>query len=93
MLGKVCAKKGWIRLLYWLSKAGVPPEVNLRNPLHAGEEAQTEASILGFETQDRRHHKSATSLRDTCGHTKRININVIQIKETKKPYGIALGSR
>ena len=52
-----------------------------------------QASILGFETQDRRHHKSATSLRDTCGHTKRININVIQIKETKKPYGIALGSR
>ena len=35
--------------------AGVAPEVNLRNPLHAGDE---EGIHLGFETQGRHPQKS-----------------------------------
>ena len=31
--------------------AGVPPEVNLRNPLHAGDEAHKRGIHLGFETK------------------------------------------
>ena len=32
--------------------AGVAPEVNLRNPLHAGDEACWEEMHLGFETKE-----------------------------------------
>ena len=42
--------------------AGVAPEVNLRNPLHAGEEARKPAIHPGFETQGRRHQKSKTGV-------------------------------
>ena len=38
--------------------AGVAPEVNLRNPLHADNEAQKEGIHPGFETPGRRHQKS-----------------------------------
>ena len=34
-------KRGVIAMLYIKRSAGVAPEVNLRNPLHAGQEAHT----------------------------------------------------
>ena len=41
---------------------GVTPEVNLRNPLHAGEETCKRGIHSGFETQGRRHQKSKTGV-------------------------------
>ena len=41
-----------------LQLAGVAPEVNLRNPLHAGKKACKWGIQPGFETQGRRHQKS-----------------------------------
>ena len=38
--------------------AGVALEVNLRNPLHAGDEAHKWGIHPGFETQGRHHQKS-----------------------------------
>ena len=35
------------------------PEVNLRNPLHAGEEAHKWLVHPGFETQGRQHHQNS----------------------------------
>ena len=46
-------------MLAFKSSAGVNPEVNLRNPLHTGDEA-------GFETQDRRDEKSKTGVQQIC---------------------------
>ena len=40
--------------------AGVAPEVNLKNSLHAGDKAHRRGIHPGFETQDRRHQKSKT---------------------------------
>ena len=40
--------------------AGVAPEVNLRNPLHVGEEACKPGINLGFEIQGRCRQKSKT---------------------------------
>ena len=37
---------------------GVAPEVNLRNQLHADDEARYQELHPGFETQPRRHQKS-----------------------------------
>ena len=42
--------------------AGVTPEVNLTNPLHAGEEACKWGIQPGFETQGRHHLKSKTAV-------------------------------
>ena len=39
--------------------AGVAPEVNLRNPLHTGEEAHNRWVHPGFETQGRHHHQNS----------------------------------
>ena len=41
---------------------GVAPEVNLRNPLHAGDKAGKRGIHPGFETQGRRHQKSKTGV-------------------------------
>ena len=38
--------------------ASVAPEVNLRNPLHADEDARNQGIHPGFETQSRRHQNS-----------------------------------
>ena len=42
--------------------AGGTPKVNLRNRLHAGEEAHKQGIGPDFETQDRCHQKSKTGL-------------------------------
>ena len=42
--------------------AGVAPEVNLRNPLHAGDEACKQEMHPGFETQGRLHQKSKSGV-------------------------------
>ena len=54
------------------SSAGVAPEVNLRNSLHAGKE------VPGFETQDRHHQ---VQNRGISGSTKRTD--VLQFKKKK----------
>ena len=42
--------------------AGVTPEVNLRNSLHADDKARKRVIHPGFETQGRRHQKAKTRL-------------------------------
>ena len=42
--------------------AGIIPEVNLRNPLHAGNEACRQGIHRGVETQGRHHQKSKTGV-------------------------------
>ena len=42
--------------------AGVAPEVNLMNQLHAGNEAYKQGIQPGFETQGRHHEKSKTGI-------------------------------
>ena len=42
--------------------AGVTPEVNLKNLLHAGEEARKQGIHPGFENQGRCHQKSKTGV-------------------------------
>ena len=54
-----------------IQSAGVAPEVNLRNPLCAGEKARKRGIHPGFETQGRRQQKSKTGYqwshkRDLC---------------------------
>ena len=44
------------------SSAGVTLEVNLRNPLYAGNEAYKRGIHPGFETQGRRHWKYKTGV-------------------------------
>ena len=44
--------------------ASVTPVVNLRNSLHAGEEAHKQRLHHGFETQGRHHQKSKTGISD-----------------------------
>ena len=48
---QVCEFKGLAALLAAKRLAGVTPEVNLRNPLHAGEKACISGIHSGFETQ------------------------------------------
>ena len=45
-----------------VEKAGVTPEVNLRNLLCSGEKADKQGIHPGFETQGRRHQKSKTGV-------------------------------
>ena len=42
--------------------AGVDPEVNLRNPLHAGDEACKQEIHPGFDTQGRLYQKSKSGV-------------------------------
>ena len=42
--------------------AGVTPEVNMRSPLHAGEQVLKSMIHPGFETQGRHHQKSKTGV-------------------------------
>ena len=42
--------------------AGVAPDVNLRNLLHAGNETCKHGIHYGFETQSRHHQKSKTGV-------------------------------
>ena len=42
--------------------AGIALEVNLRNPLHAAEEAHKQGIQPGFETKGGRHQKSKTGI-------------------------------
>ena len=52
--------------------AGVALEVNLRNPLHAGDKPCKQGIRRGFECQGRRHQKSEN--RGMSGPTKRTDI-------------------
>ena len=44
------------------SLAGVAPEVNMRNPSHAGEKAHKQGIYPGFEPHGRHHQKSKTGV-------------------------------
>ena len=48
-LYKYFDEKGWAAMLAVKSSAGVTPELNLRNPLHAGEEARNQVTYNEFE--------------------------------------------
>ena len=52
------------RLQYWPSRAQQVShqEVNLRNPLHVGDEAYKGGIHSGFDTQGKRHQKSRTGV-------------------------------
>ena len=55
--GHVCRyvdRKGWAAMLTSIQSAGVTPEVNPRNSLHAGDKARKQGIHPGFETQGRR---------------------------------------
>ena len=45
-----------------IQSAGVTPEVNLRNSLHAGDKARKWGIHSGFETQGRHHQNSKTGV-------------------------------
>ena len=65
-------QKDSVAMLAVKSSAGVAPEVNLRNSLHAGNE------VPGFETQDRHHQ---VQNRGISGSTKRTD--VFQLKKKR----------
>ena len=50
---------------------GVTPQMNLKNPLHTGDEAHKCGIHPGFDTQGRHHQKSKTGI---SGPTKRTNV-------------------
>ena len=63
--GHVCRyvdQKGSAAMLTPIQSAGVAPEVNLRNSLHAGDKVCKRGIHPGFETQGRRHQKSKTGV-------------------------------
>ena len=63
--GHICRhmdRKGLAARLTSVQSAGVAPEVNLRNSLHAGNKARKWGIHPGFETQGRRHQKSKTGV-------------------------------
>ena len=53
-------EKSSAAMLAPIRSSGVTPEVNLRNPLHAGDEECKGGVHPGFETQGRRHQKFKT---------------------------------
>ena len=55
-------RKGLAAMLTFIQLAGVAPEVNLRNSLHAGDKARKRGIHPGFESQGRRHQKSKTGV-------------------------------
>ena len=55
-------KPGSVTILATKRSAGVTPEVNLRNPLHMGNEAHKQGFHLGFEAQSRHSQKSKTGV-------------------------------
>ena len=59
---KYIGQKGFAAMLTSIQSAGVAPEVNLRNPLCAGEEARKQGIYPGFETQGRHLQKSQTGV-------------------------------
>ena len=61
--------------------ADITPEVNLWNPLHAGEDTHKQEIHSGFENQGKHHQKSKN--RDINGHTKRVNVLQIFFKKIK----------
>ena len=65
-------KKGLVAMLAIMRSAGVAREVNLRNPLDAGNEAYKQEIYPGFETQGRCHQKSKR--RVPVGPTKRTDV-------------------
>ena len=63
--GHVCRyvdQKGSVAMLTSIQSAGVTPEVNLRNSLHAGDKACKQGIHPGFETQGRHYQKSKTGV-------------------------------
>ena len=55
-------RKGLAAILIFVQSAGVVPEVNLRNPLCAGEEVCKRWIHPGFEIKDRHHQNSKTGV-------------------------------
>ena len=55
-------KNGLAPMLPVKGSAGVTPDVNLRNPLHAGGEARKQVIRPGFEIQDRNHPEFKTGV-------------------------------
>ena len=63
--GHVCRyvdRKSSAAMLTSIQSAGVAPEVNLRNSLHAGDKACKQGIHPGFEAQGRRCQKSKTEV-------------------------------
>ena len=58
MVCKYVDRKCSAAMLVVKRSAGVAPEVNLRNSLHAGKKAHKPLFHPGFETQGRHHHTS-----------------------------------
>ena len=87
MLVYVCTSM-WIKkclaaMLAVKRLTSVTSEVNLRNPLHSSEEADTRGIYSGFEIQSRRHQKSKTGLRGISGPTKRTDVlQIYFVKES-----------
>ena len=54
---QVCGSNGSAASLGTKRWAGVIPEVNLRNPLHAGDEASKQGIYPNFQTQSRHQWK------------------------------------
>ena len=54
-------QNGSVAMLATKRSAGVAPEVNLRNPLHAGDKAHKEGNYPDFEPQGRCHQNRSVS--------------------------------
>ena len=59
---QVCGSKISAAMLTSIQSAGVVPEQNLRNSLHAGDKAHKQGIHPGFETQGRHYQKSKTGV-------------------------------
>ena len=68
--------------------AGVTPEVNLRNPLHAGEKTHKQGIHPGFETQGRHHQKFKTGV-SVAPQKELVSSKKFKKKKLKKTLGKA----
>ena len=57
-MSKYVDQEGSVAMLATTTSAGVAPEVNLRNPLYAGNEAHKQGIHPGFKTEGRSHQES-----------------------------------
>ena len=64
MICKLVDQKGLAAILATSTSAGVPWQVNLRNPLHAGDKVHKWRIQPDFETQGRHHQESKTGISD-----------------------------
>ena len=81
---KYVNQKGSAAILAIKRSAGIAPEVNLRNPLHTGDEAYKRGIQPGFKTKTTHHQKSKTEV------VRIKRTDVLQLKKINENFQIFL---